>query len=151
MTQTTFFEEPETQTASTSSNLEQGYSFEPLCVGHLLRWGHQAVQVNGQQSSDVWLKHDKYLCLINVKTSSDVRGGMVKGSCCKGRYEKIKYGEDEVDIIAMFYTESVWPLFFHITDDDRKHFYAEHFMFTEENSQKTLERALQKFKERKCP
>ena len=151
MTQTTLFQEAATETKSTSANLAQGYAHEPLCVGLLLKWGQSAVQINGQTSSDIWLRHEKYLCLIQVKASGDIKDGMVKGSCCRGRYEKTKYTEDEVDILALFYTEQIWPIFFHITDDDRKHMYAHPNDFTEENSIKTFQRAFEKFKERKCP
>ena len=151
MTQTTFFTETETETRSTSSNLSQGYAHEPICVGLLLKWGHPATQIGGQTACDIWLRHEKYLCLVQVKTSSKIKYGMVEGSSCRGRYEKTKYTEDEVDIVALFYTEKIWPLFFHITDDDRKHFYAEPALFTQENSLKTFANAFKKFKERKCP
>lgn len=150
MTQTTFFEEPETQTASTSSNLDRGYSFEPLGLAWLLRNGHDATIRNGQTASDIWLAWEKWLCRINVKSSSETKDGMVRGLVCGGRETKVRYEENEVDIIMLFYCDSVWPLFFHITDDDRKHVSAEPKMFTEENSLKTFERAFQKFKERKC-
>jgi hypothetical protein len=150
MTQTTFFQESSTETKSTYGNLAQGYAHEPFCLGFLLRWGHQAVQVTGQTSSDIWLKHEKYICLLQVKTSGEIKDGMVKGSCCRGRYEKTKYTEDEMDILALFYTEKIWPLFFYVTDEDRKHVYADPKDFTEENSIKTFKRAFQKFKDRKC-
>jgi hypothetical protein len=151
MTQTTLFKESTTETKSTCGNLAQGYAHEPFCVGFLLRWGYQAVQVTGQTSSDIWLKHEKYICLLQVKTSGEIKNGMVKGSCCRGRYEKTKYTEDDMDILALFYTEKIWPLFFHVTDDDRKHVYADPKDFTEENAIKTFNRAFQKFKDRKCP
>jgi len=151
MTQTTLFQEAITETRSTSSNLDQGYAHEPLCVGMLLRMGFKATQLHGQDSGDVWLKHNKHLCVINVKTSEDIKNGMVRGSVCKGRYEKTKYSEDEVDIIAFFYTDSIWPLFFHIIQEERKHVSVEPKMFTEEMSKKTFDIAFAIFKERLCP
>ena len=150
MTQTTLFQEAvTTETRSTSSsNLAQGYAHEPLCVGMLLRLGYTATQLHGQDSGDVWLRHEKYLCVINVKSSEQIRNGKVRGSICHGRYEKAKYSEAEVDIIALFYTNSIWPLFFHITQEDRKHVSVESTLFTEEMSVKTFNTAFNLFKER---
>jgi len=114
----------------------------------ILRLGLMATQIHGQDSADVWLKHEKYLCVINAKSSQEIRDGKVRGSVCRGRYEKTKYSEDEVDIIAFFYTGSIWPLFFHITQEDRKHVSVEPRMFTEEMSVKTFNTAFQIFKDR---
>lgn len=135
---------------SSSNNLNQGFAHEACAFAWLLKNGHEAVQVGGQRKGDIWIGYGKYLCRVNVKSSIEIKDGMVRGLACGGRSKKIKYSESDVDIIALYWTESDWPLFFHITTDDRKYISAEPKMFTKENSLKTFEIAFAKFKERKC-
>ena len=150
MTQDLLFLEKAEIEASTSNNLDQGYASETLVLGWLLKNGHEAIPVPGQKKSDIWIGYGKYLCRLNVKSSGQIKDGMVRGLSCGGRIEKIKYSEFDIDILSLVWTESLWPLYFHISAEDRKHVSAEPKMFTLENSLTTFEIAFSKFKERKC-
>ena len=144
-----FLEKAETE-ASTSNNLDQGYASETLVLSWFLKNGYEAIPVPGQKKADIWIGDGKYLCRLNVKSSGQIKDGMVRGLSCGGRNEKIKYSEFDIDIISLVWIESPWPLFFHISADDRKHVSAEPKMFTQENSLTTFHIAFSKFRERKC-
>jgi len=150
MTQDFLFSEENQPEQGASGNLDQGNIHETLALGWLLKNGHEAVSVPGQKKSDLWIGYGKYLCRMNVKSSSEIRDGVVRALACGGRNEKVKYSETEIDIIAFYWTESDFPLFFHISSESRKHISAEPKMFNQKNSLTTFEQAFQKFKERKC-
>jgi hypothetical protein len=151
VTQSTLFKDVVGETMSKSSgNTDQGHAHEMLAVSWLLKNGYEAVYIPGQKKADVWIGYGKYLCRMNVKSSSELSHGMVCGKVCGGNRKKVKYDETDVDLIALYWTESFWPLFYHMLSIDKKHISAEPKMFTERNSLTTFESAFLKFKERKC-
>ena len=91
MTQAVLFAEPaESETSTVSSNLDQGYAAEQTCLAWLLNYGVEAVAVTGQKKSDIWIGHKNYLCRMNVKSSAQIKDGMVRGLQCGGRDAKTK-------------------------------------------------------------
>ena len=151
VTQSTFFNVLiKTKPISSSNTLHQGHVHEMLAIGWLLKNGYEAVYIPGQKKADVWIGYGKYLCRMNVKSSSENSRGMVCGKICGGNHKKIKYDESDVDLIALYWTESFWPLFYHLLSIDKKHVSAEPEMFTQTNSLTTFKDAFSKFKERKC-